>query len=129
MLAAALAVGAIAGYAAHRSSAGPAVGTVEATWSCTDGALCQGLPSGALPALSFARGSCPRSTIAVGNAHDDLIRAVLPAGTYRVAFLLADAKLVEPVTHSTVTVRAGETTHLGVMTPNQRAVPYPLFCD
>jgi hypothetical protein len=127
----ALVLAAAVGYAAQRNTAGPAVGTVEARFACpsTSGSLCGGYLHGALPALVFSQGSCPRSTIAVGNAHDDVIRIVLPAGSYRVAVLLANVQLVEPKNHATVTVHPGTTTHLGVMQPRPDAAPYPIFCD
>ncbi|HEY3613679.1 MAG TPA: hypothetical protein VGK92_08240, partial [Gaiellales bacterium] len=83
----------------------------------------------ALPALSFSQGSCPRRTIAVGNAHDSLIRAVLPAGTYRVSVLLPDGQMIAPERHDFVTVRRGETSHLGTMRPDPHGAPYPMFCD
>ena len=129
LLAGALIVGCIAGYVAHGIEAGPGVGTVDATWSCPSGTLCQGYPDGSLPALSFVQGSCPRRTILVGNGISNEIRGVLPGGTYRVAILLENSMLVNPARHATVTITSGRTTHLGVMTPGRDETPYPMVCD
>jgi hypothetical protein len=126
MIAIALIAGVVVGYLGHRLSGDSGVGTVDARWSC-ESTACQNWR--AWPSLAFSRGSCPRFTMLVGNAHDDVIRGVLPAGTYDVAVLLGDNRLVWPLKHRHVTVGAGTTTHLGVMTVDPNAVPYPAFCD
>jgi hypothetical protein len=129
LLAIALAAGGVAGYAVRGGGAAPAVGTIEATWSCTAQPRCGAL--GAIAALRFTPpGSCTNSTIAVGQGSSGAsIRAVLPVGDYRVAAVLADSRLVDPAAHRTVTVARGKVTRLGVMTISRTAVPYPMFCD
>jgi len=126
LVGAALVIGVALGYIAHGAVARPGTGTVEATWSCTSSACGDWK---VFPSLAFSQGSCPRYTIAMSDAHGSDIRVVLPAGTYNVNVLLGNARMVPPLNHRTVSVVAGKTVHLGVMTIDARQTPYPMFCD
>ena len=103
------------------------MGVVEATWSCTGSATCDVLR--AEPALAFSQGSCPRLAIFTTDGSHNRIHAVLPAGRYRVAGLLADQRLMDVAEQASVTVEAGKVTRLENMTLKPGAIPYPLFCD